>query len=211
MGVHSVDLFRSSGISLPSEQLQRDSFSRPTTFLAAEFSATLLRRLLDLGLGMTRPIRFSAQESRALRTNMGRELMNPDILSHLVLKGILMSTIAFAHRGRPERRSNPPSWLTKARDLLHDSMAKPLAIEDVAHLVGLHPAHLSREFRRWFQCTPGEYIRNLRVQLAKRRLAETDAPLAEVAYENGFSDQAHFSKAFRMNAGCTPSICYSQQ
>ena len=205
MGVLSVDLPVSSGIFIPSEHLQRDSFPRLTTFLAAEFSAAFLDRLRDLGLDMSRPISFPAQETQQLRTRMGRELMNPDSLSKLVLEGLLLSTIALAHRETQQGKTNPPSWLKKARDLLHDSLAEPLAMEDIAHLVGIHPAHLSREFRRWFHCTPGEYMREQRVQLAKRRLAETDVTLAQIAYETGFSDQAHFSRVFRMIAGSTPS------
>lgn len=205
MGARSVDLPRSSGIFIPSEQLQRDSFPRPTTFLAVEFSAAFLNRLQGFGLGMSNPISLSAQETQHLRTRLGRELMNPDTLSQLVLEGLLMSTIALAHRATQGRKSNPPSWLKKARDLLHDSLAEPLAMEEIAHQVGIHPAHLSREFRRWFHCTPGEYLREQRIQLAKRRLAETDVTLAEIAYASGFSDQAHFSRIFRKCAGCTPS------
>ena len=205
MGVRSVDLSVRSGIFIPPQQLQRDRFPHLTTFLAAEFSDAFLDRLRGFGLDMSRPITFPAQETQQLRTRMSRELMNPDTLSNLVLEGLLLSTFALAHRETQHRKTNPPSWLEKARDLLHDNLAGPLAMQDIAHLVGIHPAHLSREFRRWFHCTPGEYLREQRVQLAKRRLAETDITMAQLAYESGFSDQAHFSRVFRVSAGCTPS------
>jgi transcriptional regulator GlxA family with amidase domain len=42
---------------------------------------------------------------------------------------------------------------------------------------GVHPSHLSREFRNFFKVTPGDYLRDLRVETAARYLSETDIAL----------------------------------
>ena len=64
--------------------------------------------------------------------------------------------------------------------------------------------HLSREFRKHYQSTIGEYIRKRRIEHASHMLANTDTPLSEIALTCGFSDQSHFSGAFRKMTGTTP-------
>jgi AraC-like DNA-binding protein len=51
----------------------------------------------------------------------------------------------------------------------------------------------------------GEYVRTLRLEGAIRDLEESEASLAAIALANGFSDQSHFSNAFRRHTGVTPS------
>jgi transcriptional regulator GlxA family with amidase domain len=42
------------------------------------------------------------------------------------------------------------------------------------------------------------------VDLAKKQLRETDSALAQIAFEAGFADHAHFSNVFRRHTGLTP-------
>ena len=99
-----------------------------------------------------------------------------------------------------------PLWLKKARAIiLSSSMRNVLPVHRVAALVGVHPVYLTRKFRRHF----GETIRNLvsrrRVHLAARLLAESAGPLAGIAWDLGYSDQAHFCRQFRKATGFRPS------
>ena len=71
--------------------------------------------------------------------------------------------------------------------------------------MGVHPVTLARGFRKAYGCSVGAYLRWLRVARAARRLAETEAPLAEVALAAGFADQSHFSNVFRRETGLSPS------
>lgn len=69
----------------------------------------------------------------------------------------------------------------------------------------MHPVHLTRTFRRFFGCTPGEYLRERRLEKAASLLAGSRLPLSEVALESGFADQSHLAKAFKRAYGVTPS------
>ena len=63
--------------------------------------------------------------------------------------------------------------------------------------------HLSRVFKEVVGVTPGVYQMSLRVREAKRALRRRE-PLAHVAYDLGFADQAHFTRTFRRYVGVTP-------
>ena len=76
---------------------------------------------------------------------------------------------------------------------------------ELARLVKRSPAHFSRQFRAMTTVTPSEYILLSRIGIAKKYLAETDMPLAEIAVATGFSSQSHFTTAFRRVEKTTPA------
>lgn len=94
---------------------------------------------------------------------------------------------------------------TRAARALEDSFAHPPGIEDLAANLGVHRVHLARVFRLQWRCSPRDYIQQLRVRAAAHGLASTARALAEIAFETGFSDQAHMSRVFRRRMGMTPA------
>jgi AraC family transcriptional regulator len=71
--------------------------------------------------------------------------------------------------------------------------------------VGVHPVTLARGFRRRFGCTMGDYVRQRRIERAMEQLRSSHDSLAEIALQNGFADQSHFSNLFRRTVGLSPS------
>jgi AraC family transcriptional regulator len=205
MGGQLVELPRETGLFLPPGWLQKDSFPESTTFLAAEFSEQFITQLREVGWPSDEPLSLPAANSHPLRTQLRAELLQPDSFSPLVLEGMLMSTVALAGRmGSHRARGKQPVWLIRAKEILHESIGHQPSMDDMARLTGVHPAHLSREFQRHFGCSLGEYGRRIRVEQAKTQLISTKLPLAEISLRNGFSDQAHFSRAFKRYTGSTP-------
>ena len=138
-----------------------------------------------------------------LALRMCREFRHRDKLTPLVLEGLLLQLLGEILRLPNENRLGP-RWLKRVTDLLHDQFTENLSLEFIADQVGIHPAHLSRTFRRHFMCTLGEYVRDLRIERAKHCLANSDASLCEIALAAGYSDQSHFSAAFKRSTGFTP-------
>jgi AraC family transcriptional regulator len=97
-----------------------------------------------------------------------------------------------------------PSWLEAARGLLQPD-ASVIRMRAIAGAVGVHPVHLSRSFRRRFGLTMTDYLRGRRLEAASRALLETSHGVARIASEHGFSDQAHFTRAFKRATGLTPA------
>src|SRR5262249_19219721 len=104
---------------------------------------------------------------------------------------------------RPEPEC--PQWLKDIEQLLHNQFSDQLTLADMARSAGVHPTHLARTFRQYYQCTIGEYIRNLRVEYSCQKLAATEIPLIDIALEAGFYDQSHFSRCFKQIMGLTPT------
>lgn len=98
-----------------------------------------------------------------------------------------------------------PRWLERARDILEAEFHDSISLTRVAEAVDVHPVHLARVFRKHLRCTPGEYVRHLRIDFACRELSQSDASLVEIALAAGFAHQAHFSRVFKAQTGMTPS------
>ncbi|MGH7549664.1 MAG: AraC family transcriptional regulator [Gemmatimonadota bacterium] len=141
-----------------------------------------------------------------ISTRLLRELRAWDPLSVLVVEGLLLVLLSGVARRELTGPGPPPPFVRRARELLSDRFTEPLRIGDVAAEVGVHPSSLARAFQQHYRCTPGEFVRRLRVDLAGRRLAQPAASLASIARETGFSDQSHFSRTFKSVTGMTPGV-----
>lgn len=133
------------------------------------------------------------------------EFRAPDALSPLAAEGLLLELLAEVSRRAHAHERTPPRWLLRAREMLHERAAEHLTLGEVAATCGVHPVHLARAFRRFYHATAGEYVRQVRVEAACRRLAETDAPLSEIAVAAGFYDQSHFTNTFKRLTRMTPA------
>ena len=70
-------------------------------------------------------------------------------------------------------------------------------------------AHISKRvcyrlFRENLHMSPVEYMIDYRLRKACQRLAETDEPITQTAYNCGLGSSSYFGKLFRERFGCTP-------
>jgi AraC family transcriptional regulator len=156
------------------------------------------RRLLDQINVIPQP------EVTALARGIARELATPDALSPLAIEAATLEMLLISARACVTRRRPMPAWLRRARELAHDGFRSSWSLGDFATQLNVHPAHLSRAFRREYGAPLGVYIRRLRMQWAAERLVSSDAPISEIALEAGFTDQSHFTRAFATYAGMAP-------
>jgi AraC-like DNA-binding protein len=88
-----------------------------------------------------------------------------------------------------------------ARDL---RSSRRLSLGQWAAQHGLAPATLSRGFRKAYGTTPARFAMELRARRAWESLRSSGQPLAALAYDEGFADQAHMSRAVRELTGKPP-------
>jgi len=143
----------------------------------------------------------------SLARRMSAELRETDSAARLTLEGLALEMLGLGLRTRVGAGALAalPSWLRRARDLLHDRCSDPLDLAAVAHEVGVDPARLARCFRRTFRVPLGTYQRRLRLEWAAHELMTTETPIGRLALRAGFYDQAHFTRHFRRHTGQTPA------
>ena len=74
----------------------------------------------------------------------------------------------------------------------------------MAELVHFHPDYLSRIFKEATGFSMTDYLTELRMQEAKRRLLKTRERISEVALEVGYTDLSYFTRIFRRRFGVSP-------
>lgn len=104
-----------------------------------------------------------------------------------------------------DARGPEPPWFRRVLDHLHARCDEPLRVSALAQEVGVHPVYLARVFRRRLRGTIGDYVRWLRLARSIEAMRQSGRPLADIALEAGFYDQAHFSRTFRSGLGRPPA------
>lgn len=96
--------------------------------------------------------------------------------------------------------------LRPALELLENGYMHPqLGNADLAHVCGLSEVYFRKLFTEEFHVTPHRYLVGLRIQKAQQLLREGGFRVAQVAERCGFSNEYHFSRAFKRLTGMTPS------
>jgi AraC family transcriptional regulator len=135
-----------------------------------------------------------------------REYKDLDEASPLTIEGLALEMLAEISSYRAKRTDRrPPQWLKQIKDYLHAHFSESPDLPTLSAIADVHPGHLVREFRKFYRCTIGEYIRRLRIEQACREMSLPDSSLAQIALSAGFSDQSHFSRIFKRQMGISPA------
>lgn len=149
---------------------------------------------------------FQGSVFESLARKLYREFTHEDCASSIIIEGLMMEMIGETMRCRTAQTSYAaPRWLQQAKDLLHVRFAEDLTLADVAQNVGVHPVYLAQTFRKIYQCTVGEYVRQRRIEYACHELTTSARPIVEIALAAGFCDQSHFTRTFKRAIGTAPS------
>ncbi|MDF1746591.1 MAG: helix-turn-helix domain-containing protein, partial [Gimesia sp.] len=92
-------------------------------------------------------------------------------------------------------------------DMLVDNTPK---IELVAEAVGTSVRTLQRRLSE-INITFSDVLEKVRLKKAKQLITQSGVMLNDIAFELGYSDQAHFTRAFRRWTGISPGTYQSQQ
>ncbi|MDF3833742.1 helix-turn-helix domain-containing protein [Cupriavidus basilensis] len=104
----------------------------------------------------------------------------------------------------PSARSEDQVLVQAVARYLTDSLAATPNLAALARRFGTHEKRLSRAFREQLGKTVFEYLRESRLLLSKRLLAETSLKIVDIAAQVGFSSAANFATAFREQFSLTP-------
>lgn len=80
-----------------------------------------------------------------------------------------------------------------------------LSVDLIASEIGLERSQLYRKIKALTGFSPVELIRKIRLRKSRALLGSSDMSISEIAYNNGFSSPAYFTKCYRDEYGETPS------
>jgi transcriptional regulator GlxA family with amidase domain len=81
---------------------------------------------------------------------------------------------------------------------------EPCTVDVLANISSLSRYHFMRLFKVVTGQSVNQYVINTRLRAAVARIAETKAPLSEIALDVGFNEISHFNTCFRRMFDCTP-------
>jgi AraC family transcriptional regulator len=174
-----------------------------------EIAPEWLERVRECADVVDAPAEFHGGAHELLARRLYKEFTLMDGVSSLVIEGLMLEMIGETarHSAYNSRISanHAPRWLQQARELLHDRFTERLTLAELARDVGVHPVHLAQAFHKSYQCTVGDYVRQLRIEYARHELAASETPIIQIALAAGFCDQSHFTRTFKRHVGVAPS------
>lgn len=124
-----------------------------------------------------------------------------DVAEHSRLLLRFVEQFAQCHATPPGR--DEPSAVRNALQMLHSQPDSDISVEALAAAQGMSASRFIRMFKAATGVTPGAYRLNLRVNGARRLLAQGTS-LAQAAHSMGFADQAHLQRSFKTHHALTP-------
>jgi AraC family transcriptional regulator len=192
---------------LPAGERHENQFATAVRCLRVKIEPQAIERLgNEFERILSEPREISGTFSSWLANRMLREFRAQDDVAPLAMEGVLLEMLAESARSSEDGAgSSAPAWLRRVREALDESYLLAPSLADLAAVGRVHPVHLSREFRKRYRVTIGEYLRKRRIEHASGLLSKSGMPMAEIASTCGFSDQSHFCSLFKKYSGMTPA------
>lgn len=93
---------------------------------------------------------------------------------------------------------------TDLKNIMQTNFQYDLSISDFARLCDRSLSTFKRDFQTQFNDTPGNWIKEKRLEFAKSLLINSDLSINEICYESGFKNTSHFNKIFKEKFGSPP-------
>lgn len=147
-----------------------------------------VEQLLDLGLNITNT----------------KTVNNHPILHHLgeALLKYYQEIATLTEEQRPQPASR---IVRKARLFMQQNYADNITLKALANASHCSMNHLINQFKASFDMTPIRYLWQFRLDRSESLLRHTDASIATIAEQCGFTSPFHFSRLFKQRHQLSPS------
>lgn len=128
-------------------------------------------------------------------------------LTNTVIHYIVNNSRPIDQRNAPGERVFLTKYsLSKINRYISENIDRKINISEIADLIPLSVYHFSRVIKHQTGMSPHQYITEKRIEMAKSMLKDNQKPLTDVALECGFSNQSHFTTAFKNATQITPGL-----
>ena len=109
------------------------------------------------------------------------------------------------HEQRMYRGGLAPWQVRSVTTYIDANLSASLSCEALARMARLSVSYFARAFKCTFGYTPHVFLMRRRLERAQGLMLKTNAPLAQIALDCGFADQAHLSRLFMRFTGERPA------
>lgn len=88
---------------------------------------------------------------------------------------------------------------------LHENYQSRISLADVASLISMSEASLTRFLKKWTGKTFIDNLNDIRIAEAICRLIDTSDSISEICYKCGFNNLSNFNRVFKNRKGVTPT------
>lgn len=113
-----------------------------------------------------------------------------------------LASSAFAHA----EVTTESRRVKKVTEYVAQHFKEEIRLKDIADLAGMTPSAFSRFFKLRTHKSISDYIIDVRLGYAARKLADSSMAVVEVCYTSGFNNVSYFNRIFKKKKGCTPTV-----
>ncbi|RKN80810.1 AraC family transcriptional regulator [Ulvibacterium marinum] len=176
------------------------------------FKMPELEKVVALLKLSNRGIRFKIEDDTEIREILEEMSESEGLEYYIGLLKIFHNLLKIEDR---ERLSNPINGssvfskniekVNKVYEYVFQNIQEGIKLEEASAVLNMAPSSFCRFFKKKTGHTFMEYVKNVRVGIAAKLLAETDKQITQICYESGYNNLANFNHYFKANMGKTPS------
>ncbi|HET8736434.1 MAG TPA: AraC family transcriptional regulator [Pricia sp.] len=125
------------------------------------------------------------------------ELKFKELLFNIFLDPANKNVLAYANSIM--NISKTPIWEVMEKNYMFN-----LTVPQFARMANRSVSVFKKEFYEYYQTTPGRWLTQKRLELAKSFLEAGKKNISEVAFNSGFENLSHFSRVFKEKFGVSP-------
>lgn len=176
------------------------------------FKMPELEKVVALLKQANRGIRFKTENDTKIReilTDMASSKGLEYYIGLLKIFNLLIKIEDTVRLSNPINRSSVFSKniekVNKVYEYVFQNIHEGIRLDEAADVLNMAPSSFCRFFKKKTGNTFMEYVKNVRVGIAAKLLAETDKQITQICFESGYNNLANFNHYFKANMGKTPS------
>ncbi|MBR0309533.1 MAG: helix-turn-helix domain-containing protein [Paludibacteraceae bacterium] len=103
------------------------------------------------------------------------------------------------------RTTSESRRVAKVKEYVSAHYMEDIRLEQLSAMIGMVPTAFSRFFKLRTGKTLSDFIVDVRLGAASRKLVDTDDPVSSICYDCGFNTLSNFNRLFRARKGCSPT------
>jgi AraC-like DNA-binding protein len=157
---------------------------------------------------LTRYVRMLCDDLKSSSSALEHPLVRDRIASALVSTLLVSMPHNMQRELEPAARSIAPFFVRRVEHFMEENARQTINLEDLAGVAGVSARALQLAFRRFRETTPMAYLRVLRLELARRELAQAarnGGCVASVANACGFEHLSRFAAEYKARFNESPA------